>query len=98
LKIEFRKRSFWRGTVRKGEPVLNLYAILREILADPYWDYDMEELNIKDVDSYLCFRVAEEITVTLLHELTHIATEENNCDKWNSFLRSLFLFSFTFLG
>jgi hypothetical protein len=83
----------YRGTVERGEPLINLRAIARNLKRDYYWDYEAEELGFTDADNYWIWRWGFEITQTLLHELTHLATGLGNDhpshDNWDNFLFAL---------
>jgi hypothetical protein len=80
----------YRGTVERGEPLINLRAIARNLKRDYYWDCEAEELGFTDADDYWAWRWGFEITETLLHELTHIATGMGdyapNHELWDHFL------------
>jgi hypothetical protein len=92
------KHKHYRGTVRgwfgRKEvplvPLINLRAIAKDLRADHYWDCEAEELGFTDADDYWVWRWGFEITETLLHELTHIATRVGNYvpdhESWDGFL------------
>jgi hypothetical protein len=85
----------YRGTVegwgrKREEPLVNLRAIAKDLRGDHYWDCEAEELGFTDADDYWAWRWGFEITETLLHELTHIATGMGdyapNHELWDNFL------------
>jgi hypothetical protein len=93
LRFEWRKRARYLGTVRNGEPVVNLRGIVEDIRGDCYWDYDMRDLHMDNVDDYLAWRLCVEISAVVIHELTHIFTGLSNShpthDNWTPFIHKL---------